>query len=80
MQEYTTELAELLRDKGTDIISQLSNQDKLRMVRSKGGTSFVVRHLSEGWGKVPSGYESYNDVEDLQDRMCQVLQTCTILS
>ena len=47
--EYTTELAELLRDKGTDLISQLRNQDEFRMVRSEGRSSFVVRHLYEGW-------------------------------
>ena len=67
MHKDTTELAKLLRDEGSDLISLLSNQDDLRMVQSKGGGSFIVRHLPEEWGKVPSGFESYNDIEDLQD-------------
>ena len=49
------------------------------MVRSEGGSGFIVRHLPEGWGKVPSGFQSYNDIEDLQDQICKVRQTCIFL-
>ena len=72
LHKDTSELAELLKDEGTDLIFLLSNQDKLRMIRSEVGRGFILRHLQEGCGKLPSGYESYNDIEDLQDRMCQV--------
>ena len=69
MLKYTTDLAEQFIDEGIDIITQLSNQDDLIMLLSRGGNSFLVRHLPEGWRKVPSGFESYQDIEDLQDRM-----------
>ena len=71
----TTDLAEQLRDEGTDLITQLTNLDDLGMLQSKGGNSFLVRHLPDGWGNVPSGFESYHDIEDLQDLMFQVRQT-----
>ena len=49
------------------------------MVQSEGGSGFIVRHLPEVWGKISSGFESYNNIEDWQDRMCQIMKTCTIL-
>ena len=39
------------------------------MAWSEGGDGFIIRHLVDGWGKVPSRFESLNDVEDLQDQM-----------
>ena len=50
------------------------------MVQSEGGDGFIVRQLADGWGKVSSAYKLFNDIEDLQDQMRMVLQSCTALS
>ena len=47
----TAVLAELLRDECSDLISLLSNQDKLRMVRSEGGNGFYCNTLAQRMGK-----------------------------
>ena len=64
LKDHAT-LAEQLRTEGDELISMLSNLDDQRMLRSKGGNGFLIRHLPVGWGKVPSGFESYHDIEDL---------------
>ena len=62
LKDHAT-LAEQLRTEGDELISMISNLDDQIMLCSEGRNGFLIRHLPEGWGKVPSGFESYHDIE-----------------
>ena len=80
MTDYEIEITTLTQSKGNGFIGKLKEPQKKNMVRSEGGDGFMYRHPSNGWRKVPTGYESLNDVEDLQDRMNIVIQSCTMIT